>query len=92
MRSGADTPAPPLWSTLAEIMAARLYPDAQDVPRDPLRLAEEFRTNLGQTALDEFVRTNIRDSAWEPGDLHQYLLELPWSDPHDQLGHALGAD
>ena len=79
-RSGADTPPPPLWSTLAELMAAQLYPDVGDAPRDPLRLAEEFRTNLGQTALDEFVRTNIRDAAWEPGTQHQELLELPWSD------------
>ena len=79
-RSGADTPKPPLWSTLMKALARKLYADPKDAPSDPLRLAEEYRTNLGQTALDEFVRTSIHDLAWEPGALHSELLELPWSD------------
>ena len=45
-----------------------------------MRLAEEYRTYFGQAALDEFVRTRIKDSAWEPGPLHRALLDLPWSD------------
>jgi hypothetical protein len=79
-RAGSDTPAPPLWSSLARIMASKLYSNPKDAPSDALRLAEEYRTNFGQTALDEFVRTHIRDSAWEPGLLHHELLELPWSE------------
>jgi hypothetical protein len=69
-RPGVDTPVPPLWSTLRELMAAKLYANPKDAPCDALKLTEEYRTNLGQTALDEFVRTNIYDSAWEPGALH----------------------
>jgi hypothetical protein len=80
-RPGMDTPEPPLWPDLAHKMATQLYRDAQeDAPHDPLRLADEYRTNLGQAALDEFVRNNIHDGAWEPGPLHRELLELPWSD------------
>ena len=80
-RSGSDTLEPPLWSELAKELATRLYPNNPNAsPTDVLRLAEEFRTYFGQTALDEFVRTRIRDLAWQPGALHRALLDLPWSD------------
>jgi hypothetical protein len=80
-RPGADTPEPPLWRDLKQQLAAQLYRDAPEAaPEDPLRLAEEYRTNFGQAALDEFVRSHIHDGAWEPGILHRRLLELPWSD------------
>src|SRR5205085_335409 len=64
-RPGADTPEPPLWRDLMREMVAQLYRDAKDdAPEDPLRLAEEYRTNFGQAALDEFVRSHIHDGAW----------------------------
>ena len=76
-----DSPNPPLWSDLAEAMLHQLYPSkSKNPPRDPLRLAEEYRTNFGQAALDEFIRTLIADRSWLPGPLHQLLLNLPWSD------------
>ena len=76
-----DTLEPPLWGDLASAMAMQLYPLApNDAPKDPLRLAEEYRTNFGQAALDEFVRMHIPDRKWEPGSLHRRLLNLPWSD------------
>jgi hypothetical protein len=77
--SAADALRPPLWSDLADEMATRLYPHAP-APCDPLRLAEEYRAYLGQTALDEFIRTRVSDDAWRPGPLHRLLLELPWSE------------
>jgi hypothetical protein len=62
-------------------MALELYPQAPSrAPSDPLRLAEEYRAYFGQAAIDEFVRTRIRDDAWRPGPLHGALLELPWAD------------
>ena len=80
-RSGVDTPEPPLWDDLAREMVKQLYPGTDGEARgNPLRLAEEYRTYFGQTALDEFVRTHIKDAAWEPGPLHKSLLALPWSD------------
>jgi hypothetical protein len=80
-RSGMDTPEPPLWDDLAREMVKQLYPGTDgEARRDPLRLAQEYRTYFGQAALDEFVRTHIKDGAWEPGPLHRSLLDLPWSD------------
>lgn len=77
----ADTPLPPLWSDLANEMARELYGAlAGNAPRDPLRLAEEFRSGLGDAALTDFLRRRIRDDAFEPGQIHRDLLDLPWSD------------
>ena len=79
--SAADTPKPPLWSDLAAKMASRLYPlQPDEAPRDPLRLAEEYRLYLGQAALDELIRTSIADEQWQPGPTHRNLLEFPWAD------------
>ena len=78
--SGGDTPKPPLWTTLHQLMAEELYRGQRAALADPLRLAEVYRTNFGQAALDQFVRTQVRDAAWQPGALHKALLELPWSD------------
>jgi SIR2-like domain len=76
-----DTPKPPLWADLAAAMKQQLYPrSTENAPTDPLRLAEEYRTNFGQAALDEFIRTRIADRSWQPGLLHRQLLNLPWSD------------
>src|SRR3954452_14853817 len=80
-RSGADTPCAPLWRDLRDAMVKRLYAEnPNDAPSDPLRLAEEYRIYLGDAALNEFIRTHVRDEAWQPGNLHRALLELPWSD------------
>ena len=79
--TGSDTPAPPLWSDLLEGLKAQLYPPAgEGAPTNPLRLAEEYRTYLGQAALDDFIRMRFPDRAWQPGRLHEQLLNLPWSD------------
>ncbi|MEH3145108.1 MAG: SIR2 family protein [Methylobacterium frigidaeris] len=76
-----DAPLPPLWFDLANDMARELY-GAQhaNAPRDPLRLAEEFRAGLGDAALADFLRRRIRDDAFEPGQIHRDLLDLPWAD------------
>src|SRR5277367_5932183 len=53
-RAGSDTRRPPLWRDLSTAMAKILYKDRiEAAPQDPLRLAEEFRTYLGQAALTE---------------------------------------
>jgi hypothetical protein len=80
-RASPATPKPPLWDGLAREMGRQLYADRpSEAPRDALRLAEEYRAFYGQAALDEFVRANVRDQAWTPGEVHKALLELPWSD------------
>ncbi|MET3473715.1 hypothetical protein ABIC78_004270 [Novosphingobium sp. 1529] len=79
--ASADTPPPPLWFDLAQAMSAQLYPaNPALAPWDPLRLAEEYRSYFGQSALDAFVRENVRDVAWQPGARHDALVALPWSD------------
>lgn len=76
-----DAPAPPLWSDLANDMAHELYGTrSANAPRDPLRLAEEFRAGLGDAALTDFLRRRVRDDAFEPGPIHRELLDLPWAD------------
>ncbi len=76
-----DTPEPPLWWELLERMIERLYRQDRSVaPSNPLRVAEEYRSHLGQAGLDEFIRTSCPDRSWSPGPLHADLLELPWMD------------
>lgn len=73
---------PPLWHDLSREMSLRLYPDPADrernAPKDPLRLAEEYKAAFGTHAMDEFVREQISDHIWEPSALHSNLLKLPW--------------
>ncbi len=80
-RAGRDSRLPPLWSDLRDGMASMLYHGRlQDAPRDPLRLAEEFRTYLGQASLVDFVRAYVPDLSWTPGRLHTSLMALPWAE------------
>lgn len=78
------TSPPPLWKHLADKMAAELCPEGtkvHDYPtKDPLRLAEEYRANFGKQRLTAFLRREIADARWEPGELHQRLVTLPWTD------------
>jgi hypothetical protein len=79
---GGESKQPPLWNDLRRGMLNEIYAGAAetDVPADPLRLAEEFRAMLGQAALDDFIRQNVPDASWEPSELHERLLRLPWAD------------
>ncbi len=80
-RAADDTPHPPLWPDLVYAMKSELYPDgAKGAPSEALRLAEEYRTYLGQAALDDLVRAMVPDDAWQPGPAHATLLNLPWAD------------
>ncbi|MDI1347130.1 MAG: SIR2 family protein [Pseudolabrys sp.] len=77
-----DSKMPPLWNDLKRSIAAQIYAGASEseIPTDPLRLAEEFRAMLGQAALDDFIREQVPDQSWEPGELHESLMRLPWAD------------
>lgn len=77
----ATAALPPLWSDLKAALALELYAGrTSHAPSDPLRLAEEYRAQFGQAALNDFVRVRIPDDTWRPSPLHKQLLELPWSD------------
>ncbi|MDH6231609.1 hypothetical protein M2281_002207 [Mesorhizobium soli] len=77
--AAATTPQAPLWSTFRDAMLQDLYPGTEG-PSDPLILAEEYRSTLGHGALEGIIRKHVRDTEWEPSDLHGNLLRLPWSD------------
>ncbi|PZA09370.1 hypothetical protein DNX69_25045 [Rhodopseudomonas palustris] len=79
---GGDSKKAPLWNDLRQSIISQIYGSAKEdeFPTDPLRLAEEYRAMLGQAALDDFIRTQTPDRSWEPGELHELLLRLPWTD------------
>ncbi|OYD22779.1 SIR2 family NAD-dependent protein deacylase [Oceanimonas baumannii] len=64
----------PLWNDISKVLADEL--DSSSV--DPLRLAEEYCAYFGKQALHDLIKKEVNDAAWEPGELHKYLLELPW--------------
>jgi hypothetical protein len=87
-----SAPRFPTWEDLTKRLVDELYP-SEHYPRDSaeairqaaatsgaLRLAEEYRSTYGLTALDEFLLSAIPDRLYEPGHLHRQLLRLPWSD------------
>lgn len=75
----ASTPVAPLWADLSRLMASELYPHGV-TQVDPLMLAQEYRSTLGSSALENLVRSTVRDKEWLPGELHSSLLRLPWED------------
>jgi len=71
----------PLWKDFAKSLANQLKGNNQDYSfSDPLRLAEEYRAYFGQAALNDLIKTEINDQAWQPGNLYQDLLTLPWAE------------
>lgn len=71
----------PLWKDFAKRLASELDEKDKDlVFSDPLRLAEEYRAYFGQAALNDLIKSEIHDEAWQPGPLHSDLLRLPWSE------------
>lgn len=70
---------PPLWNDFSNRIKNQLYP-SKCAPYDPLRLAQEYKAELGEPALEGLIRSLVQDKKWEPGCLHETLLSLPWSD------------
>ena len=71
----------PLWNDFAKRLASELDGKNKDLAfSDPLRLAEEYRAYFGQAALNDLIKSEIHDEAWQPGALHSDLLSLPWSE------------
>ncbi|MDO8938751.1 MAG: SIR2 family protein [Methylicorpusculum sp.] len=71
----------PLWKDFAKKLACELDDANKDLAfSDPLRLAEEYRAYFGQAALNDLIRAEIHDEAWQPGAMHYELLSLPWSE------------
>jgi len=67
----------PLWFDLSDVLARDLRTSSN---ADPLRLAEEYCAYFGKQALNDLIKREINDAAWQPGELHKSLLQLPWSE------------
>lgn len=71
----------PLWDSFTKKLLAELNPgDSNSSFSDPLRVAEEYRSYFGQSALNDRIRSEIDNDAWRTGELYRSMLELPWSE------------
>lgn len=79
-RIADTTPLAPLWPDFHKAMLEELLYPKEDGPSDPLALAEEYGAALGNSALENLIRSKIRDTERNPGEIHRRLLSLPWMD------------
>ena len=87
LKTRPDATDIPMWHTVARAMYNKLYPQSQrDEIAEPsatdgfLRLAQEYKTAFGPSALYRFLQQLVRDDDFMPGDRHIQLLSLPWRD------------
>jgi SIR2-like domain len=72
------------WPQLAELLWRELNPT--DKPSGPFsagqitQLAEQYALVFSPPALENFLKREVPDDKVSPGDLHDQLLRLPWSD------------
>lgn len=67
----------PLWFDFSTTLQKEL---GSQGTTDPLRIAEEYTAYFGRQALNELIKKEINDASWEPGELHNSLLNLPWTE------------
>lgn len=82
----------PNWKELAGAMYDELHPSTGprgDVKQqekknlaisNPIKVASEYCNCFGRRMLDELLLTSIPYDSYRPGNLHETLLSLPWSD------------
>ncbi|WP_259634896.1 SIR2 family NAD-dependent protein deacylase [Stieleria sedimenti] len=79
----------PLWEDLTKRIVSRLYRDPNEARErlvtagaisSALRLAQEFETQFRRPALIELVREATSDDGFDPSDVHESLVDLPWAD------------
>jgi len=83
----------PTWRGLVRKMFDQLHPvrsvDAAGIDESmeqpssdsaPLRIASEYEAAFGRRKLETFIQSQIPDSSYQPGSIHQLLLRLPWVD------------
>lgn len=80
--NGAVPPAPD-FRTLAQSMWSETNARPLDeFPQgsDPIEIAAEYEGVFGRGRLDQFLRHQIDDAAYQPSRLHRLLVSLPWAD------------
>ena len=80
----------PSWRSITRKICSELYPnnDARfrraieeaSATSGFLKLSQEYETAFGPNALRLFVKSEIPDDQYKPGDAHVRLLRLPWRD------------
>ena len=78
-RATDSTPVAPLWSDFHQAMLEELYPKGGG-SLSPLALAEEYRAAMGRPALENLIRSRVRDHEWSPVEIHRRMLSLPWAE------------
>lgn len=80
----------PTWEKLAKHMWKDLYHRPENAPRtktskrggrpSPERIASEYEAVFHRKGLEDLIRKFVPDNDYEPGELHEKLLRLPWRD------------
>lgn len=78
-KTGDSNKKMPIWSDLSAKLAKDIGADGAKCT-DALRLAEEYYAYHGKQALNDLLKQEVNDSAWEVTELYNTLLTLPWSE------------
>lgn len=74
----------PSWNDLGDIFYQKLYgkvPTEKDKSYlDVLKLANEVEATFGRPTLNKILRDEIPNLEYQPSELHEELLQLPWVD------------
>ena len=67
----------PIWANLAKKIAQEL---GEEEHTDALRLAQIYQDYFGKQTLYDLLKNEIDDEIWQPAELYQQLLTLPWTE------------
>jgi len=74
----------PSWNDLGDCLFQKLHgkiPSEKDkCYLDVLKLANEVEATFGRPALNKILRDEIPNMEYQPSELHETLLQLPWVD------------
>ncbi|MDD4529025.1 MAG: SIR2 family protein [Bacteroidales bacterium] len=83
-KSETTTKSFPSWNYLGDCFYKKLYgkmPSEKDkCYLDALKLANEVEATFGRPALNKILRDKIPNMEYQPSELHEKLLQLPWVD------------
>lgn len=67
----------PIWRDLAQKLADEL---GESEHTDALRLAQMYQDYFGKARLYDLLKNAVEDEIWEPAELYEQLLSMPWSE------------
>jgi hypothetical protein len=83
-KSEATTKKFPAWNELGDCFYQKLYgkesTNEDKCYLDVLKLANEVESTFGRPALNKILRDTIPNMEYQPSELHENLLQLPWVD------------